>query len=291
MVKNKKLIILSLIATCIVIGIIYSNKAGAHYYKKDGKMMYYCMEFFNECHEGVIEKADPGSFEIIPGKRDYAKDINYVYIEGTVLQGADPKSFEKINEYSYAKDKKNVFAGSEVINDADVHSFEVLSHSYSKDKNNIYYRADKVEKADIESFIIITNKGQQQGFFKDINHIYFNGKVVDNADPISFKVLYNPITYVNWQYHYLADNNNVYYLNEGTLNVLHDADPKTFTPLKGLYAKDSDHVFYNDEILAKADPETFYIFDTPYPCAKDENYVFVRNVIEEGIDPNNFTPW
>ena len=78
----------------------------------------------------AIPGADPGSFELINQPighfgRCYACDERSVYLKGLPIPGADPATFEIIDA-PYAKDATNVYCGTVLISGADPSSFTVL---------------------------------------------------------------------------------------------------------------------------------------------------------------------
>lgn len=106
-----------------------------------------------------IALADITTFILID-KHDYAKDKNYVYYKGTILENADPKTFIRLTtdrtrvnrndyhivSYGYCKDKNNVFFNNKIIEEADSESFQERAYGYAEDKNYIYYRGKIYKK-------------------------------------------------------------------------------------------------------------------------------------------------
>ena len=103
---------------------------------------------------------------------------NKVYYEGDLLKNADVESFQ-ILSHLYAKDKKNVYSFGEIIYEFDVESFEVCftlgndptPTNYTKDKNSIYYLNVKLEQLDLDTFIALENyygKDKKLVFLKTI---------------------------------------------------------------------------------------------------------------------------
>ncbi|MDQ5954099.1 MAG: hypothetical protein QG583_26 [Patescibacteria group bacterium] len=64
------------------------------------------------------------------------------------IKGADGKTFEEIQHKDspphYAKDKNNVYTGTQIIPGADPATFEVLDKRYSRDKNSYFSSTYKV---------------------------------------------------------------------------------------------------------------------------------------------------
>lgn len=84
-----------------------------------------------------IDEHDANSFKILKN-RDYAIDKNSVFLNGRIIEGADPISFELINKNVYSKDKRHVFLDAEKVIFANPNTFKVLEFPYSKDDKRIF---------------------------------------------------------------------------------------------------------------------------------------------------------
>ncbi len=117
---------------------------------------------------------------------NFAKNKNKVFRNAKELQGADPASFELLeerNEVKYSKDKNHVYYINQIIAGADPASFEIISREYTKDKNHVYYLADQLEDADPASFEVVSKI-----YGKDKNNVYLEQYKVRGADPETFEV-------------------------------------------------------------------------------------------------------
>ncbi len=123
-----------------------------------------------------IEGADPATFELLEERSEvkYSKDKNHVYYLNQKIKGADPVSFEII-EKGYAKDKNNVYYLSNKLEDSDSATFEIISPVYSKDKNNVYLEQHKIYGADPETFEVT----KKERVAKDANYYYLGARKVD----------------------------------------------------------------------------------------------------------------
>jgi hypothetical protein len=78
----------------------------------------------------------------------YATCPKYVYYNGFIIDGADPKTFRVIvdsDSYGYARDKKNVYYFGDIIQGADPETFEVYPNDdYATDKNAAWFRGNKI---------------------------------------------------------------------------------------------------------------------------------------------------
>lgn len=149
--------------------------------------------FYNEKRMKV---SDISSFEVM--NSNYSKDKNTVFYNGEKLK-VDAGTFYifKENE-NFGKDSKNVYYVDilsnnekiEVIEGADVSSFEVLNKNYAKDNNKVYYNSDiinilsKIDDADSETFTVLSDD-----YAKDKTNIYYSGSKLKNADVKTFKII------------------------------------------------------------------------------------------------------
>lgn len=107
------------------------------FYGKDKKFVYslYGYKTKNYDFAKKVRSADPKSFENIG---NYYKDKNNVYHRDTKIIGADPSTFQKLNNFYY-RDKNSIYNKGNKLKQADILTFKVLDDSYAKDKNNVYY--------------------------------------------------------------------------------------------------------------------------------------------------------
>lgn len=105
-----------------------------------------------------LPKADPQSFRAVgPG---LACDNTYVWVEDTIVHGADPENAESLFGSRVWMDRSNVWSGRRKFPSADRQSFEKISESgfgFYKDKNKVfkYYGSLKIlEGADPATFTI-----------------------------------------------------------------------------------------------------------------------------------------
>ena len=183
-----------------------------------------------------------------------------MYYKGELIEGADPETFEVLNEYSFSKDKEHIWyqqfddIGQNImlvhLESADPQTFKVLSPWYAKDQYNVYssldYSASLIFEADPQTFVTIN-----EYYGKDKNEVYFYGSKIAGANSETFVGLAIP----------------------ETKHVQ--------------YAKDVNYVYYRKGIIAKADIVTFEVVSDRY--TKDMNYVYSFGKIVEGSNPENCT--
>lgn len=157
------------------------------------------------------------------------------------MKGANPNTFEVINDY-YSKDDKNVFYISWIvekeplIKGADIKTFEVLNNDFSKDKDNVYFGTDKEEDLDSKSFKILNLNSQNR-----------NG-------------------------YYLEDKNGIYFLKIDDFGNYFNKVTDKGKFLNDFYIKDNDYVYCNEDVLNDADPNTFKVVDEHSSRAEDKNH-------------------
>ena len=123
---------------------------------------------------------------------EYAKDTNAVYCGGTILDQADPSTFQLIQgfENEYARDAQHVFIDCTAVAGLNPDTFTALDMFYSKDDRSVYY-----EEGDISGFIAgadpktFTILGEQTGYSNDISHVWYEKQLVPQADLSTFVVL------------------------------------------------------------------------------------------------------
>ena len=80
----------------------------------------------------------------------------------------------------YSKDKVNIYYYETVISGADPDSFVKLNNVYAKDNNNVYYKTNLIENADPETFVILLDNQ----YTKDKNNYYKDGNTITSAEEL-----------------------------------------------------------------------------------------------------------
>ena len=188
------------------------------YTKKDGKVF---LRNSDEAHIGVkyieLKKADYKTFIEIENNTNLylAKDKRYIYVDGSILIGADPRTFKQIKEY-YWKDKNYVYLlgyGNEVskINSADISSFYLLDNNlWAKDKKSIFYGSEKLEFVNRDKFIVIN-----ENWGKDDKYFYWQNLKLESIDFKTAEIL---------NLNFIKDKYNVFFHNE----IVIGCDASTF---------------------------------------------------------------
>lgn len=249
-----------------------------------------------------FSRADVLSFRLA-GKSDsthYFKDKFRVFCSTTELAGADPDTFEVLNEY-YAKDASYVFRFSDRQDHLDAHSFELIDDEYCQDKNGIYACdwdtprvCDKVDD--------FTNL--EFGYFCSKNKVYYYNDANDKSQLVSETV--DAFRFLSG--YWACDEQKVFYQGElmayATIadfedlggeyvriktelyfrNLPVEADIERFELLEAGFARDNKQLFYLDESIEGASPESFFIIDnTHFADARqmyfvDDRYEYINIV-------------
>jgi len=80
-----------------------------------------------------------------------------------------------------------------------------------------------------------------------------------------------------------GDDGNVYFYNQ----LVYAADPETFEVLDFDYAKDKNYVFYDGRVINQVDPETFEVIG--YIMGKDKRGVYTYDRRETNLRPEKTT--
>jgi len=155
---------------------LYTFKILNDKYAKDGKSVYF---LGNKSFEDV----DIKTFEVMP--QYYSRDKNNVYrpINEWIqkINGANPKTIKVLSQY-YSKDDKNVYVAGEIVKGADPKTFRRISETnYARDKNNLYYYygEDKfLGKINENNFKILDSK-----LIKNGNEMYYSGEKANIKNP------------------------------------------------------------------------------------------------------------
>lgn len=238
-------------------------------YKKDNNYVYYGTD--------IVVGADPKTFEIID--EQFSKDKNRIYYEGTPLEDSDPSTFvvgqiprDKSNVYLFLTCEDDVWDLCYYkVNGADPATFQILSYGFSKDKSHIFYNSQIIIDADVTTFGIYDGEKYGYTYGYDKNNIFIRGE--RRVGVIKGKC--NEVSQVSLSGftiggYYLRCDDKIYYFD----TLLKDADPETFITIGATsnYALDSKNVYFDGEIVVGADSETFNIGDGIN--AKDKNYTY-----------------
>lgn len=188
------------------------------YEEKNGKIYYKWIHGGNWTSENTLLKnADAETFKSIDNNINVhlGKDKNHVYKDASILEHADPNTFEQVKEY-YWKDKNNVyllqFGGTDCkIKHANPKTFKVIkNYHWTIDSNNVYYQFDQLIKVNPKKFIAIDDD-----WGKDDSYYYYHNLRVDSLDYKTAEIV-SP--------YYIKDQYRVFFRD----TIVKDANPKTF---------------------------------------------------------------
>lgn len=244
-------------------------------FSKDKNKVYWVSETLFE-----LKTADPATFIHFPGT-PYSADQRHVFYYIELIPAAHAKTFKALSGV-FAKDKNQVYYGNKVIQNIKPNDFEIFNGNshYGHNKKQIIYGTGVVAAANLKYFVPLNKH-----FGKDKDHVFWGGQIT-KYDPSSFYVF--PTGF------YVKDKTGVYSLFPNFGNdppkKLKMADAGSFSEIHfdiyGFYTKDKNHVYFNDEIITGANPETFRFID--YLYSKDKDHVYRKGILLQGIKPSQF---
>ena len=240
-----------------------------------GNNVFYNSGILNEAGFQLVE-ADAQTFQILENGVagvtyvNYAKDKNHVYYNGTIMQNADAKTFERLDSF-HAKDRQHIFYSQYVLSE-DPNHFRFLGSGYSRDRKHIYSGDYPISDSPdtFERF---------EGFARDEHGIIIGIHRLENADSKSFQ-------YVGSDYY--RDKNHVFLIESDRKCVISEADAATFKVISQYYTKDKNKVFWRGEPLSNADPTKFQVFSEEMNCSHDGKHAYRQNHLIPNVDPNKF---
>ena len=187
----------------------------------------------------------------------YYRDKNNIYflndkddkMEFEKLVGANPKTFEIVDDY-FARDDKNVYFFNKKVIGVDAKTFEEVGYDIIKDKNGLHILIDsneteiKVKSLKADGIDLKTLKKLDNGYFKDKNNIYYglsgNLYKIKNADLQTFEVLTSPYSS---SVYFAKDKNNVYYNGKKLDRIV----PNDFEQIQSYFIKDKNGIYKFEE--------------------------------------------
>ena len=187
----------------------------------------------------------------------YYRDKNNIYflndkddkMEFEKLAGANPKTFEIVDDY-FARDDKNVYFFNKKVIGVDAKTFEEVGYDIIKDKNGLHILIDsneteiKVKSLKADGIDLKTLKKLDNGYFKDKNNIYYglsgNLYKIKNADLQTFEVLTSPYSS---SVYFAKDKNNVYYNGKKLDGIV----PNDFEQIQSYFIKDKNGIYKFEE--------------------------------------------
>ena len=204
-----------------------------------------------------------------------AKDKNRVFYmdERKDIKNADAKTFERMGESYYFRDKNNVFALKNDYSDSnynlvlemskniDRSSFDILNNEFGKDKNGVYYFGEKIDGISSNNAKVVEELGDYDYIFQSGNDHYLvtvnAGNSYDKSDDNTkekFKIKkinglnidYDTFKYFEI-YDLYKDKNNFYYHSDNDLKkIKSDIDVKSAEKMIELrdFIKDKNNIYH-----------------------------------------------
>ena len=204
-----------------------------------------------------------------------AKDKNRVFYmdERKDIKNADAKTFERMGESYYFRDKNNVFALKndypdssynlvlEMSKNIDRSSFDILNAEFGKDKNGVYHFGEKIDGISSNNAKVVEELGDYDYIFQSGNDHYLvtvnEGNSYDKSDDNTkekFKIKkinglnidYDTFKYFEI-YDLYKDKNNFYYHSDNDLKkIKSDIDVKSAEKMIKLrdFIKDKNNIYH-----------------------------------------------
>ncbi len=134
----------------------------------------------------IIANNDGGS-----GPGVYATDGAYVYLNDTLIAGADPMTFSILGD-GYAEDSLSVYYEGKILRHESPDVFRLLGSGYALGAHQVYYYGTPIVGADSATFQVLGNSAE---YAKDANTVYYSGQSIPAADPATFAVVDGDATY------------------------------------------------------------------------------------------------
>ena len=193
-----------------------------------------------------------------------AKDKNRVfYIEDNKdITGVDAKTFERMGESYYFRDKNNIFGlkdynpyDLEMLKNIDRNSFNTLSKEIGKDKNGVYYFGEKIDGISSNNAKVVEALGDNDYILQSGNDHYLmtvNEKDSDNNERFEIKKIDSlNIDFDTFKYFEMSnlykDKNSFYYHSDNDLKkIKSDIDVKSAEKVLKLndFIKDKNNLYY-----------------------------------------------
>jgi hypothetical protein len=112
-----------------------------NYYSKDNQSVWYNFDSLQPNSKLVtIRTSSVNDFELVSDR--YAKDSENVYLNGTIIDKVDARSFQFLGDF-WSKDDHHIFQFDKICEEADYDTFEVTPEG-ARDKNRIYDKEYRV---------------------------------------------------------------------------------------------------------------------------------------------------
>lgn len=245
--------------------------------------------------KSVFVPEDPATFE--PLTHGFARDARRGYYRGTPIAQSDGATLEVLGEHE-ARDRQAVYYADtyrkgqeywlirhvrvQVVQQADVASYRVLSHGYARDVHRAYYEGEGFAVRDAASF-----EPMSPSFARDAQRGYYERHEIAGSDGASFALV---------DAHddgYVRDKARVYHgrieLDDKgnpprpVLRTLKGADAARFRVLGRGYGSDGARVWYRGVVVTGVDAAAFSVIDSTAAQADDADAQDTRRRYRSGV--------
>ena len=157
-------------------------------YTRDKNKVYY--KWISPGRFWVVElpKADAATFESVGF--NLARDKNHVWWYGTAQRGVDAATVMVVNDSFVWKDTKNVWYQHQQIVGADPKTFEHLQQAFYRDAKRVYWSSKPLEGADPKTFRTF---GDDSAFGADNQQVWRADKRMKSADAATFAAVHQSV--------------------------------------------------------------------------------------------------
>jgi len=163
------------------------------------------------------------------------------------------------------------------LNALECKDYVLLGGSYFSHKNDVYYQDThhKLEGESADNFRLIDDDNE---YFAVGEKVYYQGEPISGANVQHWKIIDNS-EYYPYENRHSADDEHIYYGE----NVLPDADPNTTVVFDRGYACNDDFVYLYGKKIDGADPDTFAALNCG-GTTKDKNHYYLYGKILENVE-------
>lgn len=147
-------------------------------------------------YQRPIDGADPASFENLEFDCDcsfaFGRDKDHIFIDGKMMEGIDPSSFQFLGNYMFRDAHSAYFLGSYYdLNDTrldsiDPGSINLLEYPWARSGDRLIHRGKWIALDDLDNFEALNESWARTGL-----QVIYEAQVVDGADPASFTATNN----------------------------------------------------------------------------------------------------
>lgn len=135
-----------------------------------------------------IPGADPATFTVLDF--NLAKDAKGVWRTDVPIKGADAATAQVVNPGWVWKDRRAVYYQFTLLNGADPSTFQHLSQAFYRDAKYVYWSTTRLAGADVNTFRTF---GNDTPYAADQRHVWSGDTRMPSIDPGSFRLLHNHV--------------------------------------------------------------------------------------------------